>query len=74
MIVRLSREEKKGNETDTPAVLKATISGDGVWRIRRREKSTIIEVFKVEETGHGGIISDDFINWRIKVALKSKIR
>jgi RAT1-interacting protein len=26
-------------------------------------------VFKVEETGHGDILSDEFINWRIKLAL-----
>jgi RAT1-interacting protein len=49
--------------------LKATVVGDGVWRIRRRERSSTIEVFKVEETGHGDILSDEFINWRIKLAL-----
>lgn len=48
---------------------KATIVGDGVWRIRRRERSSTIEVFKIEETGHGDILSDEFINWRIKLAL-----
>jgi RAT1-interacting protein len=26
-------------------------------------------VFRVEETGHGDILSDEFINWRIKLAL-----
>ncbi|PQE13825.1 RAI1 protein [Rutstroemia sp. NJR-2017a BBW] len=54
----------------TTAVLKATITGDGVWRIRRREKTSTIEVFKVEETGHGDILSDEFINWRIKLSMK----
>ncbi|KAB8291731.1 hypothetical protein EYC80_006528 [Monilinia laxa] len=45
--------------------LKATIVGDGVWKIRRREKSMAIEVFKVEEVkGYGGILSDEFIEWR----------
>jgi RAT1-interacting protein len=29
----------------------------------------VIEVFRVEETGHGDILSDEFINWRIKLAL-----
>jgi RAT1-interacting protein len=53
--------------------LKATIIGDGVWRIRRKERSSTIEVFKVEETGHGDILSDEFINWRIKLALNRKI-
>jgi RAT1-interacting protein len=26
-------------------------------------------VWKVEETGHGKILTDDFINWRIKLAM-----
>lgn len=51
------------------SVLRATIVGDGVWRIRRRERSPTIEVFRIEEVGHGDIVSDDFINWRIKLAL-----
>jgi len=50
--------------------LKATITEDGVWRIRRKERSPTIEIFRVEETGHGDIISDEFINWRIKLSLK----
>ncbi|KAA8563743.1 hypothetical protein EYC84_011761 [Monilinia fructicola] len=46
-------------------VLKATIVGDGVWKIRRRERSMVIEVFKVAEVkGYGGILSDEFIEWR----------
>jgi RAT1-interacting protein len=49
--------------------LRSTIVGDGVWRIRRKERSPTIEVFRIEETGHGDIVSDDFINWRIKLAL-----
>jgi RAT1-interacting protein len=53
-------------------VLKATIAGDGIWRVRRKERAAIIEVFKIEETGHGEILSDDFINWRIKLALNKK--
>lgn len=51
----------------TKTVLKATIIGDGVWKIRRREKSMAIEVFKVEEKGHGGILSDEFVEWRAKL-------
>lgn len=46
--------------------------GDGVWRIRRKERSPTIEVFKIEETGHGDIISDEFINWRIKLTLSKE--
>jgi RAT1-interacting protein len=52
--------------------LKATITEDGVWRIRRKERSSTIEVFRVEETGHGDVLSDEFINWRIKLALNTK--
>ena len=48
-------------------VLKDKIVGDGVWRIQRKERSGNIEVFKVEETGHGDILSDDFIKWRIEL-------
>lgn len=29
-------------------------------------------MFQVEETGHGDILSDEFINWRIKLALNRK--
>lgn len=47
----------------------STINDEGVWRIRRRPQSPMIEVFKVEETGHGDILSDEFKNWRIKLAL-----
>ncbi|EPE04225.1 protein rai1 [Ophiostoma piceae UAMH 11346] len=42
---------------------------DGVWRIRRKPGSPHIEVFRVEETGHGRILPDTFLNWRIKLAL-----
>ena len=40
-----------------------------MWRIRRRPRSQAIEVFKVEESGHGSVLTDEFINWRIKLAL-----
>ncbi len=55
--------------------LRATIApddgdaSDGVWRIRRRPGAPHIEVFRVEETGHGRILPDAFLNWRIKLAL-----
>ncbi|KAE8446141.1 Protein rai1 [Mollisiaceae sp. DMI_Dod_QoI] len=52
--------------------IKATVTGDGVWRIRRKERSSTIDIFRAEETGHGDILSDDFINWRIKLALNGK--
>ncbi|KAJ5449608.1 Decapping nuclease rai1 [Penicillium daleae] len=44
--------------------LKQVIQGDGVWRIRKVEKSHAIEVFKVEESGHGDILSSTFKTWR----------
>ena len=53
--------------SDPLAVLKTMITGDGIWRIRRKEKTGVIEVFKMEEAGHGDILSDEFINWRIKL-------
>ncbi|KIX09102.1 uncharacterized protein Z518_00180 [Rhinocladiella mackenziei CBS 650.93] len=45
--------------------LKGVITDDGVWRIRKREGLPGIEVFKVEETGHGDILSPAFLEWRI---------
>lgn len=44
--------------------LKQTIREDGTWRIRKQEKSSVIEVFKVEESGHGDILSSSFKSWR----------
>ncbi|KAL8694532.1 MAG: hypothetical protein Q9218_000863 [Villophora microphyllina] len=47
--------------------LKATIPSDesgGVWRIRKREKASVIELFKVEESGYGDILSREFVEWR----------
>ncbi|AEO56901.1 hypothetical protein MYCTH_2143293 [Thermothelomyces thermophilus ATCC 42464] len=50
--------------------LRRSIDDEGVWRIRRRQKSDFIELFKVEEVGHGSIITDEFMNWRIKLSLR----
>ncbi|KAL9108952.1 MAG: hypothetical protein Q9227_006348 [Pyrenula ochraceoflavens] len=49
--------------------LKSVITGDGVWRIRKRERTPKIEVFKLEDTGYGDILSDDFIKWRSSLNL-----
>lgn len=57
--------------TNTTPGLKNTISDEGVWRIKREPRSGVIEVFKVEEVGHGSILTDEFINWRIKLSLNS---
>ncbi|KAI9857018.1 MAG: decapping endonuclease targeting mRNA [Vezdaea acicularis] len=50
--------------------LKESITGSGTWRIRRKEKSQLIEVFKVKESGVGDILSPEFLEWRRSVALK----
>ncbi|KAK7421770.1 decapping endonuclease targeting mRNA [Neonectria punicea] len=49
--------------------LTKSVNDEGVWRITRQPQSSTIDVFKVEETGHGNILSDEFKNWRIKLAL-----
>ncbi|KAL2003476.1 hypothetical protein VTN02DRAFT_3685 [Thermoascus thermophilus] len=46
--------------------LKTIINGEGVWRLRKRAKVPVIEVFKLEESGHGGILSSAFLTWRLK--------
>ena len=45
-------------------VLKSTITSEGVWRIRKPAKVPLLEVFKVEETGFGDILSQRFVKWR----------
>lgn len=49
--------------------LRTSLNDEGVWRIRRPHKANYIELFKVEEVGHGNLITDDFMNWRIKLSL-----
>lgn len=44
--------------------LKGVITQDGVWRIRKREKMPVLEVFKLEDAGHGDILSPAFVEWR----------
>lgn len=44
--------------------LKQTINREGTWRIRKKEKSPVIEVYQVEEQGHGDILSPAFKAWR----------
>jgi RAT1-interacting protein len=53
--------------------LRLSITDEGVWRIKRQRGSDHIELFRVEEVGHGRIITDEFMDWRIKLGLgKSK--
>ena len=49
--------------------LRGSINDDGVWRFRRRPRAPEVEVFQVEEVGHGTILTDEFLNWRIKLAI-----
>ncbi|KAI2641865.1 RAI1-domain-containing protein [Hypomontagnella submonticulosa] len=51
--------------------LRNTLNDEGVWRIRRQPRSGTIEVFQVEEVGHGRILTDEFIDWRIKLSLNT---
>lgn len=44
--------------------LRHVIVGEGVWRIRRAANGGAVEVFKVEETGTGGILKQSFLDWR----------
>ena len=50
--------------TNASLGLKRTITTNGVWRIRRRERSPVIEVFKNEESGYGDILPPEFVEWR----------
>lgn len=40
--------------------LKATVVGEGVWRIRKRKNQKVIEIMKVEESGTGRIMKESF--------------
>lgn len=46
--------------------LRETIGGEeGVWRIRRRERSAVVEVWRLEERGTGDVLSREFLDWRM---------
>ena len=47
--------------------LKQTITTEGVWRLRKRSNVPVLELFKVEETGHGDILSQSFVEWRTDI-------
>lgn len=44
-----------------------TIADDGVWRITRKQNSQLIEVYRVEDQGHGEIITPEFLEWRTQL-------
>lgn len=45
-------------------VLRKAITSEGLWRIRRQAGSPVVEVFRVTETGHGDILTEEFVTWR----------
>lgn len=50
-------------------VLKTHITpSSGVWRIKRAEHSSVIEVYRYEDSGHGGILTPSFVAWRRELA------
>ena len=53
-----------GVNADLSLGLKETITSEGVWRIRKREKIPLLEVIKHEESGTGDILSSTFLQWR----------
>ncbi|KAL4967256.1 DXO/RAI1 family decapping nuclease [Aspergillus stella-maris] len=46
--------------------LKTTIQESGTYRLKKAEKSSLIEVYKIEESGTGDILSQAFLSWRTK--------
>ena len=44
--------------------IKGIITDEGVWRISKQDKSDRIQVFKLEDNGHGNVLSSDFVQWR----------
>ena len=61
------REDEKRNKVDAPigdARDQKLKEQGGTWKIRRKERSDVIEVWKVEERGYGDILSREFVAWR----------
>lgn len=59
--------------TNASLGLRKTITSKGVWRIRRRERSSVIEVYKNEDRDYGDILSLEFIEWRNRMDAKEAI-
>lgn len=56
----------RGMSMLTKTGLRETITGEGVWRIRRQAGRPEVEVFRISETGHGNILTDEFLSWRTR--------
>ena len=55
---------KTSSTTLTEIGLKSIVTGDGVWRLRKHEKHSTLELYKLEESGHGSMLSETFLEWR----------
>lgn len=44
--------------------LKREVTGEGVYKISLAKKGGVVEVSKVQESGTGGILSQEFLEWR----------
>lgn len=51
-------------------VLKTHITEGGTWAIRRTSRYAPILLDKQDETGYGGILTDDFVQWRKDLAAR----
>ncbi|KAL2888674.1 Decapping nuclease rai1 [Ceratocystis lukuohia] len=47
--------------------LKETVTDEGIWRIARVAGEEKITVTRIESQGYGEILSEEFLNWRIKM-------
>ncbi|KAL5615541.1 hypothetical protein BROUX41_005585 [Berkeleyomyces rouxiae] len=47
--------------------LKETVTDEGVWRIARAPGQQEITVSRIEAQGYGDILTEEFVNWRIKL-------
>ncbi|KAK0739844.1 RAI1 like PD-XK nuclease-domain-containing protein [Apiosordaria backusii] len=64
----LLTEKLTRNSQGIQQTIRADPQQTGVWRIRLQKRPKAIELFKVEETGHGKIVTEEFVNWRTKLA------
>jgi len=56
------------------ADLKATITGDGVWRITLRKGDPFIQIYKLQDkyTTPSRFLSEEFVDWR-KLSLAQEV-
>ena len=68
---RITRGAGYADETRDAVLREHVRDGSGVRKVRRRERSSTIEVFRVEESGTGDILSQEFVEWRTRGGAKS---